>query len=285
MSISTLKDYYEKVVLAGQSFNAYSCKNIGSFTISAACTSDLSMLAGFPPANFYASTPLTSAVFPPQLGLRLGPAQPGKTKYLKEMTVSGTQIAAGCLSTFVIDLLLYYPFIDGTITDTQTLINTVSLPRYTTGEQLSMFVVAQGAYTGGATFFVKYTNQAGVSGRISRTVTSNSVGSLGTLINSGTNTGSPIFLQLEGADTGVRSVEEFTFSSDNGGIFSLVICKLIAVGPVIDLNLASINGEKDFLISSFSMPEILEDSVLNFLVTSPASYNARVNCYLKFVWG
>jgi hypothetical protein len=242
------------------------------------------MTTGYPAINFYASNPLTSAVVPQHLGLRLGPRQPGKTKYLKELS-SGVQATNNtCWSTFLVDLLLYYPFIDGTVTDPQPFENPVTLPRFTDGDQLSMFVVAQGAYVGGATFQVKYTNQNGVSGRITRTVTSNTTGTLGTIINSGATTQSPIFLPLERGDTGVRSVEEFTFNTENGGIFALVICKVIAIGPLVegDINMTS---EKDFLASSLNMPEIHEDSCLSFLTISATGGAQRYGHQAKFVWG
>jgi hypothetical protein len=79
-------------------------------------------------------------------------------------------------------------------------------------------------------------------------------------------------------------VEEFTFNTENGGIFALVICKVITIGPLVegDINMTS---EKDFLASTLNMPEIHEDSCLSFITISATGGQQRHGHQAKFVWG
>lgn len=239
-------------------------------------------MPGHPVTNFYASTPLVAATLLSREGIQQGQNQSPQTKYLKRITAMGP-IAPTTL--LLVDYLLYYPFLDGDSTDEQFFDNTVTLPRYTDGEGVKAFVVAQGSYVGGAQFSINYTNQDGVSGRISELCTSNTTTTSGTLITSGVAAGQfGWHIPLKNGDTGIRSVESFTFLSANGGIFALVLAKDIGS---VTIREANVPAEKDFLIDTgLSMPIVYDGAYLNFLALANASIAAQpFYGSLQFVWG
>lgn len=234
---------------------------------------DLSMSPGNPVTNFYASTPLVAAKLNGNEGIYAGQNASPKLKYLKSLQTITVTAAAVPITMMLCDYLLYYPFLDGDSTDEQILDNTVKLSRYVTGKNVKAFVVAQGSYVGGARFSMSYTNQDGVSGRISKFTTSNSSTFTSTLITCGTTAGStgPFITLLDG-DTGIRSVESFTFETANGGIFALVLCIPIATTTIREITAPV---EKDFLLDTgASLPRIYDEAYLNFLVLPNASIAA-----------
>lgn len=281
MSFKSLKDYQEKVVDGGQSHSSTFRKTSASAT-TAGIWCDMSTMPGHPVTNFYASTPLTAATLLAREGIQHGSNQAPQKKYIKRITAMGS-IAP--LTFLLLDYLLYYPFLDGDATDEQFLDNTVTLPRYTDGAGVKAFVVAQGSYVGGAQFFINYTNQDGVSGRISELCTSNTATIAGTLISSGVAAGQFGWnIPLKNGDTGIRSVESFTFLSANGGIFALVLAKDIGSFSTREAN---VPAEKDFFIDTgLSLPAIEDGAYLNFLALPNASIAAQpFYGSLQFVWG
>jgi hypothetical protein len=192
---------------------------------------DDSMLAGIPAANFYASAPLVSATLDANDGIRHWRLEDGASEHLLEAMVFGN---AGTLEApaqlMFCDWLLYYPFLDGDSADAQDLTNTVTLPRYTDGKGLRAFIVAQGSGSGVGTFTLSYTNQDGVSGRTSSgsTVTPTASGFILTCSSGTSSNRMEPFIRLEGTDTGIRSVEQFTWTVQPGGIAALVIVKPLA---------------------------------------------------------
>lgn len=131
----------------------------------------------------------------------------------KSTLISNSANAVG--SYILADYLLYYPFIDEGSTDEQILDNTEILTRYKNGAGVQIMAVSVAPRNGNARFQVKYTNQDGVSGRLSGICISTANAANGTLINTGqldTTTGnrtSP-FIPLQGTDTGVRKIESVT---------------------------------------------------------------------------
>lgn len=281
MGFSSFADYRTKVVDAGQAHTSTFRKTPGVATVGGIWF-DLSVTPGHPVTNFYASSPLIAATLLAREGIQHGSDVSPKQKYLKRLTVATT---SSLVNFLIADLLIYYPFIDGDNTDVQLFDNTVTLPRYTTGQGVQAFVVAQGAYTGGAQFFIKYTNQDGVSGRVSLTCTSNTAATPGHLITSGTTAGAYGWnIPLAQGDTGIRSVQEFTFLTANGGIFALVLCVGLGTHCARELN---VPAEKDFLLESgLAMPEVKDGAFLSLLALPNTSLNAApVYGSTQFVWG
>lgn len=190
---------------------------------------DDSMLAGTPPANFYASTPLEAATLDYRDGIRHWLPGDHTEHVLESMVFGGAGTLEAPAQFMLCDYLLYYPFLDGDSADPQDLDNTVTLPRFTDGVGVRAFIVAQGAGSTTGTYTMSYTNQAGVSGRTATGAALTPTASAFLLTGSGgaANRHAP-FVALQAGDTGIRSVEQFTWTVPPGGISALVLCKPIA---------------------------------------------------------
>lgn len=248
---------------------------------------DLSQGGGNPSANFYATSPLEAARLLSYKGIWSGGDTGTKTKHLSNMLLY-TASANLAASTFVLcDYLLYYPFIDMDSTEEQDFDNTTaSMLRYTDGNGVRAFLVAQGSYIGGGTYYITYTNERGETGRVSPLCISNSVTLAGTLISSGNNSTSlnqyGCFIPLQLGDNGIRSIQSIQFTVPNGGIAALVLCKPLATIMIRETNIPI---EKNFLVDSPSLPRIYDGAYLNFLVhPSAAPATTIVQGLLDFVW-
>lgn len=190
---------------------------------------DDTMLAGIPAANFYASAPLTSATLDANDGIRHWRLEQGASEHLLEAMVFGNAGTLEAPAQFLIcDWLLYYPFLDGDSADAQDLANTVVLPRYADGAGLRAFLVSQGTGTGVGAFTMSYTNQSGVAGRTATGSTVLPTGAGFVLTSRGAANTSEPFIRLQAGDSGIRSVEQFTWTTQPGGISALVIVKPLA---------------------------------------------------------
>ena len=191
---------------------------------------DDSQLAGYPPAQFYASEPLVAATLPANKGIRHWVEGHGASEHLLSAAVWGNAGTLEAPAQFLVcDWLLYYPFVDGDSTDLQEFDNTVTLPRYADGTGVQAFIVALGPGVATGTYALSYTNQDGTPGRASSgTVVLPTAA--GFVLTSGTAATSQVgpFIPLQGTDRGVRSVESFTWSGAPGGIAAVVLVKPIA---------------------------------------------------------
>jgi hypothetical protein len=148
-----------------------------------------------------------------------------------------------------------------------------------------MAVMTNPQVTGGATFNFDYTNQDGVSGRTSGTVTCNTATAIGTLINTTRVTAgaSSQFIPLADGDTGVRSVETFRMvaGSDVG-----LIC-LVLVKPLASLLLRGIDAptEVDYLVNFPSLPVVQDGAYLNWIGDAQGSLSATaIHGTAEFIW-
>lgn len=280
---SNLSDFKTKVVDGGQKHSATFRKTTAVVT-TAGVWFDGSMMTGHPVTNFYASTPLKAEYLLAREGIQHGSNVSPAQKHLKRACI---MCAVAPINLLWIDSLLYYPFIDGDSTDEQVFDNTNTLTRNTDGAGVMAYVVAQGAYTGGGEFYITYTNSAGVSGRKSKRCRSNVSTTAGTIISSGATAGARSnswMIPLADGDTGIRSVESFTFETVNGGIFALVLCKDLGAQSIREANVPS---EKDFLVDTgWNMPIIPDGAYLSFLVLPNASIAAQpIFGNIETVWG
>lgn len=139
--------------------------------------------------------------------------------------------------------------------------------------------------TGGQTFFVTYTNQDGVSGRTSKTVTMCTQGINGTILCSAPATSgcNGPFMPLQNGDTGVRSVESVQVNGlGDVGLFALVLVK-----PLATMALRGIDAptEVDFLRDFAAMPKIEDDAYLNFICHPTGSLSgAPIHGEIFTVW-
>lgn len=188
---------------------------------------DYTYFAGSPLANFYASTPLEAAYVDSTRGIKIPDVS---SQFLKNITVMSAASSATATTNqrqqlMLTDYLMYYPFIDTDSTDQQDMIQTVTIPRYSSGQ---VFAVAQAASSAIGQFTFSYTNQDGVSGRTSPNIFTQIVAGGGQSLNAAVSGGgfSP-FLPLQAGDTSVQSIESVTFTVTGGGLMALVIVKPI----------------------------------------------------------
>ena len=216
---------------AGQVWVSGFRKAVASAATTTRAWVDMTYFAGSPPANFYASSPLTAAVIESDKGIYTGGNVSPATKHLKNVMLmsaasSATGTTNGRQQVAVCDYLLYYPFIDtDAIGEEQFLDNTVTLPRYaTTGGQV--VAVGQSAASTIGQFTFNYTNQDGTAGRVSQNNYTFAVAGGGQVVAaSGAGASYNPFCYLQAGDTAVRSIASVTFTAAGGGLMALVIVK------------------------------------------------------------
>jgi hypothetical protein len=236
---------------------------------------DLSMSPGSPVPQYYAASPgIAQAMsYSDEQGMNHGRNVSPATKHLKRLTVLTSTATALPMPMLLCDYLLYYPFIDEGSTDEQLLTNTATLPRYTDGDGVQMMAVSVAGRTGGQSFFVNYTNSAGVAGRISQTVIQNAVSVNGSIVTSDRAVAAARgpFIPLQDGDSGVRSIESVTMLGADVGLFSLVLVK-----PLAQLSLRGIDApvEVNYFTDFGQLPQIVDDAYLNFLACPSGSLAA-----------
>lgn len=250
---------------------------------------DFAMCPGNPVPQYYFSTPMTSATLSRSVdgGIDHGPDVPaGYTKYLQRMMMHVVAANPLPLTCDFLDYLMYYPGISMD-PGSQDLINTVSLPRQTEGYEGSgvhIMVIEQNPYSGSATFFLTYTNENGVSGRITPTVTCNSTAISGVIATTqrATNGCPGRFMPLQSGDRGVRSIEQIEFIVGDTGLVALVLVKPICKFSVLALDSPC---EVDFLQEYGWMPQIPNDAFMAWIGKMPGSFNTQVfNGDITTIW-
>lgn len=250
---------------------------------------DLSMGAGNPSANFYASEPLVAATLNGNKGIYHGGNVSTDTKHLVNIGAYSAVATAVPSVLMLVDICLYYPGIVTTSASAQTLTNSTSLTRYTDGAGLRAFFVmttAAGANT--PTVQISYTNQAGTASRSLPVTTAFTASAIvGHITHSGTaaNNYGP-FLPLASGDTGVRSVQSLTITtpSATSGTGALVLCRPLATLPLTTVSVAS---ERDLFNQLPSLPKIVDGACLTWLYFAGAATATSTNIYgyCDFAWG
>lgn len=239
---------------------------------------DLSMSPGMPvPKYWFDAAPLTARQITQSSdgGFYHGQNVSPSEKYLRKVTTMANAATALPMNAILCDYLLYYPTVDDGTTDEQLMDNTTTLSRYTTGKGIRMIAVTTGARTGGQTFTVKYTNQDGVTGRVSQVVKQNTATTLGSITTSNTTAtgGADPFIPLQDGDSGVRAVESVTMSNVDTGIFSIILVKPLAQTCFREV---TVPYEKDFLVPTTDLVKIEDNAFLNFLVLPLGTLAATV---------
>lgn len=251
---------------------------------------DYSMAPGNPSPQYYAATPLNAQSLSRSGdgGLNHGGNVAPATKYLRKLMVTCNAVGGTPQRLTLLDYLLFYPFVDMGTADEQTLVNNVSLPRYTDGEGVQIMAVIVAPHgAAGDSFTVTYTNQDGVPGRSTGAITMTTAAALNGVIlttqNAGAGRVGP-YLPLQGRDTGVRSLEAVQCTAGiDVGLFSLVLVK-----PLADISLREITAptEIDFWLDrGGSMPVIQDDAFLNFIGRVAGSINnVSLTGLATFTW-
>lgn len=254
----------------------YMWRKVPSQTTTAGYWFDLSLSPGNPvPKYWFDATPLVAKQIAQSTdgGLFHGANTSPQNQYLRMTTATSSSATGLPLPLVLCDFLLYYPSIDDSILDPQTLDNTITLPRYTDGKGVQVIAVTVAGRTGGQSFYFTYTNSDGVSGRTSQTVQQNAISVIGTITTSSLSTllqsGNP-FIGLQSGDTGVRSIESVTMLGVDVGLFSLILVKPLAQTQIRE---QTAPVEKDYLIESSDVPGIKDDAYLSWLTCPQGSLN------------
>jgi hypothetical protein len=254
---------------------------------------DLSMAGGTPVPNYYAASPLEAATLGSldrsvrnyEKGIFHGADVAPAQKHLRNLCVMTPTANAVPSYWYLMDYLLFYPFIDMDSLDTQEMVNTVTLPRYATGNGVRMMMVNLAPTTGGGQFTVTYTNQAGTAGQVTPLQFCTAATSIATLTaTTAAPGGFQPFIPLASGDTGVRSVQSVTFTVVNGGL-----CALVLVKPLRSITIRDINAptEKESIREVPDAPRIYDGAYLNLIgMTTTGSIAAgTIAGYAEFVWG
>jgi len=241
---------------------------------------DVSVSPGIPRYNAYPGSALdaTRIIGSGNLGIYPGSFTPGRNKNLMRLQI--IQSAGQTPDTaFLLDYLMFYPLVDLDDVGLQAMTNTVTLPRYQSGEGVRIFVVNTAPVTfSGGSMTITYTNSDGVSGRVATGGLIQAGTPAYVLQTAGAGLGSDIvpFFPMANGDRGVRSIESVQCLGSPGGFANLVLAKPIAM---INIPEQSTSVEKQFGIFE-TPPEIFEGSYLNFIVqrngTAQASYMAEL---------
>lgn len=248
---------------------------------------DLSMSPGNPVPNYYIGVPNTFVPLKQSTdgGLYHGGNVAPKKKILRQLMSLTPTAAATPLPMILCDYIGHYPFIDESVTDEQFLDNTQSPTRWTSDKGIQMMAVVVAGQTGGQTFTVKYTNQDGVSGRVTAPHLMTTQAVNGTLLSSAgaaVNSRGP-FLTLQAGDTGVRYVESVTF----GGTGDIGLMALVLVKPIASFSLRGIDApsEADYIEDAPQSPIIPDDAYLNFICYPAGTLSgAQIHGLMEVCW-
>lgn len=244
---------------------------------------DLSMAAGNPLPNYYASSPLEAAVLNGFRGIFHGDAKTPATKHFFDIALC-TPTAALVGSYQLLDYLLYYPFVDLDDPAAQAMTNLVTLPRYADGEGVRAMLVALAPTIGGGSFTYSYVNSQGQA-KSSPVISCNtSADSIATLVTSrqGTIAGGTVFLPLATGDTGIRQITGLQMLVPNGGLGALVLVKPLAGATVREVN---VPDERNYMNEIPCAPQIEDGAYLNLIVNCAGSVAAgTVAGRATFVW-
>lgn len=234
---------------------------------------DLTMAAGNPQPNYYASTPLEAAVLDGFRGIFHGDDKAPSSMHLASLELC--TVTAGLVGAYyLLDYLLYYPFVDlDAAGEEQTMIAATTLPRYSDGAGVRAMLVAVAPTTGGGSFTYTYVNQDGVT-KVSPTIKLNTTAAnIATIITSQQGVASPIglYLPLNSGDTGIRSVESFSVVAPGGGLGALVLVRPLAAHAIREIN---VPAEVDYFTMMPSMPRIYDGAYLGLIMNCAATVAA-----------
>ena len=273
--------------LAGQ-VNRFSFRKVPAVVTGQGTWYDYSMAPGNPSPQYYAATPLTAQTLSRSAdgGLQHGGNVSPATKYLRRISMSCVTAGGAVQRMYLLDYLLFYPFVDMGTPDAQAMVNTQVLTRYTDGEGVQMMAVLVAPHgLVGDSFFVTYTNQDGTAGRVTPLHTmSTAIAVNGTILTTQqAGLGQAVFLTLQSGDRGVRSIEAVQCTAGTDvGLFTMVLVK-----PLASISLREITApvEKDFFLDEKNLPVIVDDAYLNFITCPMGSLSsAALEGIIETVW-
>lgn len=270
--------------LAGQS-TLFTWRKRPAATTGAGIWVALLISPGNPAPQYMASNPLAAARLAQSThgGLYHGVTAAPAEKRLMSFCAMSAGAGAVPLPMIVADHLLYYPFVDMSDTEPQVTDNTVGLSRYAESGGQIMAVVTAGQ-SGTGTFFVTYTNQDGVSGRVTPTHFCNTQVATGTVVTTTTANAAAAgpFMALQGADSGVRSIDQVQFVTPDVGLITLVLVRTLQTHSLLEITapVELVNAQ-----DVARLPKIEDDAYLNTIACPSASMlGADIHGYLQTIW-
>lgn len=247
---------------------------------------DLNQSSGTPKYNPFAGSELTATplIGSGNGGIYPGNFIPGSTKHLLRWQMLQLQGTNGAPDhVHLNDYLMFYPLIDCDNVEQQDMVNIEPLPRYPSGEGVSIVLIVTAPLSVTAPLTITYTNSDGVSGRTS---TANVIAGLNIGVcatSNGTNgaasTATP-FWPLADGDKGVRSIDAITFGAGAGGFICAALVKPLASLAILENN---IPVEKMFGFEQQNPPEIKEGAYLNLLIQRGATGTGNYRGELIFI--
>jgi hypothetical protein len=248
---------------------------------------DLSMSPGMPVPNYYIGpgnvfTPLKQST---DGGIPHGGsvASIGKQKFLHLFEAQSATATAVQNTLLLCDYQGFYPFIDEAVTDEQFMDNAALSLRYEIGCQIMPVVVA--GHIGGGTFFIRYVNDRGVSGRVTpqHYMTTQLVN--GTVMSSSgatSNSRGP-FMTLQEGDTGISRITSIVFEGTGDiGLISLAVVKPLTTHAILGIDAPA---EKTLFMDNSMLPEIKDDAYLNLVSLPNGSLSgAPIFGYIRTIW-
>lgn len=236
-----------------------------------------------------AFTPYTDVANGREAGIWHGGDVSADTKHLVNAGLWTTAAVGAGAVAYIVDMLGCYPSIQTNSSLSQTLNNTLTLPRYTDGKGVRAFFSLQAANGINAqNFSMSYTKPGPTSGRSLGAVVSNTQSAItGHIAHTGVAAGNfGPFLPLGGGDNGIVSVEsaQFSLASGSAGFVDLVLCKPLCAIPITT---AFIAAERDLLTQLPSLPRIYDGAVLGIILQAGAVITSGTQWqgYIETAWG
>lgn len=247
---------------------------------------DLSMAAGEPKANYYASPALIAENLDGWAGLFHGDDLSPQELYISEISVLCAASNIQC-KLLACDYLLYYPYLDLDSVDVQTLVQAKAIQRYTDGVGNKAIIVGQSGGEGGGSFVFNYINQDGVERTSPQNFFTVAAGKLGQLLTSAVGNDessccSP-WMQIQPEDSGIRAVTSLECLSPTGGVAAIVILHPIADQLSVEYNL---QAETTYCKNRVGLPRVYDGAHLNFLAQTPVANwtGGRMVGRVSYVW-
>jgi hypothetical protein len=245
---------------------------------------DATLSGNFPRASYYPGDDLVFTPYPSGNHLsffhggNVAPAQ----KILRTINIHGSAANLAPSRYILCDFLGFAGGISWETSETQTINNAYTIPRYTDGKGVRALMVQLFGSNANAQYTINYRNSANQDVN-SQIQFANSLGT-GALQHARTAANYNPFIDLNHGDFGIKMVNSVTVSSLGAGIAVLILVKPIAEVIFREATLFA-PVEVDYLTTKTELPIIYDGATLNFLFTSvgnPAKLLSRG--YLEFIW-
>lgn len=287
MPLSSTKDFVDAEENGQTAFHTW--RKNPTQTTGAGIWFDLSMSPGNPIPNYYAAAPAEAKVLAQSTngGIAHGGNVFPMVKHVKTLCAMTPNPTAVPITMTLCDYLLYYPFMDMSVTDPQPVDNTAALTRYADGRGVMIMpvLVASQSGVGNPQFNIQYTNQDGLAGQVTPVVTCNTQITNGTLVNTAPATArcAGPFIPLSGNDRGVQKIESVQFFTPDVGLIAFVL-----VRPIVGVNVRTIDAAAERVVwqDFAARPVIADDAYLNLICCPNGSLaNTNFHGYLQTVFG